>query len=372
MGLVYDVAIIGGGVIGGSIAFQLAKRGKKVIVLEKGRLAEQASGAAAGMLAAQGELEKETGPLFKLAVQSRAMFPHLAEELRELSGIDISLINRGMLKIATSQEQVHELKEVMTCQLQAGQEAEWLTGEQVRAREPGLSEVILGAMYIPNDGQVLAPELSLAFLKSAAVLGAELREYTEVKSLLVERGEVKGVVTHGETIRSEQVVVATGAWSGSWLGQGNEPATVYPVKGECLSVLTTRPLLRTTVFSHGCYLVPKRGGRLVIGATMKEHTYDRKVSIEGISTLMERAKRLLPAIAEAEFEKAWAGTRPQTRDGLPILGEHPEWKGVYLAAGHYRNGILLSPVTGVVIADLMEGKDVGGIKPFQAARGLTV
>ncbi|MEW9669289.1 glycine oxidase ThiO [Ammoniphilus sp. 3BR4] len=369
---VYDVAIIGGGVIGGSIAFQLAKRGKKVIVLEKGRLAEQASSAAAGMLAAQGEMGKETGPLFQLAIESRAMFPRLAEELRELSGIDISLINRGMLRIATTSEELEELREAIACQKQAGQEAEWLTGDQVRLREPSLSDAILGAMFIPNDGQVLAPELSLAFLKSAAVLGAELREFAEVKSLVVEKGVVKGVVTQEETIRCQQVVAAAGAWSSQWLGKPESLPPVYPVKGECFSVITSRPLLQATVFSHGCYLVPKRGGRLVVGATMKEHTFDRKVSIGGISALMERAKRLLPSIAEAEFEKTWAGVRPQTRDGLPYLGEHPDWKGLYLATGHFRNGILLSPVTGVLLADLIEGKQAEILLPFKADRGLTV
>lgn len=105
---------------------------------------------------------------------------------------------------------------------------------------------------------------------------------------------------------------------------------------------------------------------------MKEHTFDRKVTIEGISALMERAKRLLPSIAEAEFEKTWAGIRPQTRDGLPYLGEHPEWKGLYLATGHFRNGILLSPITGVLLADLIEGKKAEILLPFQADRGLTV
>lgn len=374
MGLNYDVAIIGGGVIGGSIAFQLAKRGKKVVVLEKGKIAEQSSGAAAGMLAAQVEMGRETGPMFQLAIQSRAMFPQLAEELRERSGVDISLINKGMLRIATTQEDAQELKEVMACQRQAGHFADWLTGDEVRKAEPALSDAILGAMYIEHDGHVLAPELAVAFHKSAAQLGADIREFAEVKSLLIEQGKVKGVVTHEVTIRCEQVVVATGAWSGQFMEQMNLHLPVYPVKGECLSVVTHRPLLQSTVFSHGCYLVPKRGGRLIVGATVKEHTFDRKVTIEGISALMERAKRLLPGIAHAEFEKAWAGVRPQTEDGLPFLGEHPEHEGLYLATGHFRNGILLSPLTGVLIADLIEGKEIIdlNLRPFQVERNVTV
>jgi glycine oxidase len=352
----YDVAIIGGGVIGGSIAYQLAKRGSKVILLEKERLASQSSNAAAGMLGAQVELGKEVGPLFELAVKSRAMFQNLADELREISGIDFGFVDKGMLKVAFEPEHVAEFQEIIEAQQKMGQPVEWLKTEEVLAREGEISGEILGGMHIPGDGQVSAPELSLAFAKSAAALGAEIREHTEVLSLVLEHGSVRGVVTAEETIYCEKVIVCAGAWSGSLLKPLGIDLPVYPVKGECFSVLTHKPLITSTVYSHGCYMVPKRGGRLVVGATVKGHTYDRKVSFEGLSDLVERAKRLLPGIANAEWERAWAGIRPQTSDGMPYLGEHAGWNGLFFATGHFRNGILLSPVTGHVIADLIEGK----------------
>jgi glycine oxidase len=352
----YDVAIIGGGVIGGSIAYQLAKRGSKVVLLEKDRLASQSSQAAAGMLGAQVELGTEVGPLFELAVKSRAMFRELTGELKDISGIDFGFVDKGMLKVAFEPEQVAEFQEIIDAQQKMGQPVEWMNTTEVIAREPEISGEILGGMYIPGDGQVSAPELSLAFAKSAAALGAEIREHTEVLSLVLEQGSVKGVVTAEETISCDKVVICAGAWSGILLKPMGIDLPVYPVKGECFSVLTHKPLITSTVFSHGCYMVPKRGGRLVVGATMKEHTYDRKVSFDGLATLVERAKRLLPQIREAEWEKAWAGIRPQTGDGMPYLGEHGDWKGLLFATGHFRNGILLSPITGCLIADLIEGK----------------
>ncbi|MED1203571.1 glycine oxidase ThiO [Heyndrickxia acidicola] len=368
----YDVLIIGGGVIGSSIAFQLSKQGKKVAILEKNRLASEASSAAAGMLGAQAELEEEIGPLFELAIKSRALFPHLAEELREISGIDIGLVQRGMLKVALTDCEAEKFKKIVQCQQAAGETAEWLDTEEVKKREAHLSSDIKGAIYIPKDGQVLAPDLSLAFAKSAAILGAEIYEFTKVNALLRHEGRVSGVLTDSEAFFADKVVIASGAWSSQLLKDFPLKQQVFPVKGECISVITHKPLVESTIFSHGCYLVPKKGGRLLVGATMIEHTFDKKVSVEGVSQLLTHAQRLLPAISSAEWEASWAGLRPQTANGLPILGVHPEFQGLYVAAGHYRNGILLSPLTGILMADLLAEKDEAKamLAPFALQSGI--
>ncbi|MGG4267195.1 glycine oxidase ThiO [Peribacillus simplex] len=355
MNSIYDAIIVGGGVIGGSIAFQLAKRGKKVLLLEKDRMASKASSAAAGMLGAQAELDADS-PLFTLASRSRGMFSPLSEELKDISGIDIELVNKGMFKVALTDDQVAEMKNMIKVQQDAGLEAEWLSTADIRKSEPLLSDEIKGAMYIPKDGQVSATRLSLAFTKSAAALGVDIREFVQVSDFRTENGSVKGVVTNIGEFSSENVIVASGAWSDFLLKKSGIHLDTYPVKGECFSVLTDRPLLQKTIFSHGCYLVPKVGGRIIVGATVKANTFDQKVSMEGISTLIEKATRLLPAIKGTEWEKTWAGIRPQTGDGLPYFGEHPAYKGLFIATGHYRNGILLSPITGVLIADLVERK----------------
>ncbi|NBI29312.1 glycine oxidase ThiO [Chengkuizengella marina] len=367
----YDAIVVGGGVIGSSVAYSLAKRGLKAVILEKERLGSQASQAAAGMLAAQAEMT-EAGPLFELSRKSRNMFPKLAEELHDQSGIDIALTNKGMFKIAVTEEQVQEYKQMISFQHEAGEQVEWHTGDELLEKEPALSNVVLGGLYLPNDGHVLAPELSLAFAKSAANLGVKIQEYTEVFSFILESGRVKGVKTDRGELLSDNVIVTTGAWSHRLLRETGIDSSDYPVKGECFSVVFQKPILDSTIFSNGCYLVPKKGGRLIVGATMKSNTFDRKVTVDGISTLLDKAKRLLPDIVNAEWEKTWAGIRPQTADSIPYLGEHPEWQGLFIATGHYRNGILLSPITGEIIADLVEKKPYNDVDltPFRIHRPL--
>ncbi|WP_077624589.1 glycine oxidase ThiO [Sediminibacillus massiliensis] len=364
----YDTIIVGGGVIGCSIAYRLAKRGQKVLVLEKDRIGSKASRAAAGMLGAQAELE-EDGPLFQLARKSRELFLPLADEIKEDTGIDIELVNKGMYKVARSEEEVEEYTRVMDFQKKAGADVEWLTGENLRVLEPMLSESVLGAMYLEKDGQVSAPQLTEGLWKAAVAHGVEVKEFADVQSFLLGRESVDGVVTSEGKYLSENVVVAAGAWSGKLLEQAKLSIETYPVKGECFSVISPRPLLTATIFSHGCYLVPKKGGRLVVGATVHPRTFNQQITVGGISSLMEKAEKLLPAIKKAEWEMAWTGIRPQTEDGLPYLGEHPNCKGLFVAAGHYRNGILLSPITGIVMADLIERKDLNiNLGPFRLNR----
>ncbi|MFC4322115.1 glycine oxidase ThiO [Litchfieldia salsa] len=353
----YDCIVIGGGVNGGSIAYSLAKRGKKVLLLEKDRVVSKASKAAAGMLAAGGEFV-EDGPLFQLARKSRAMFPEVAQELRELSGIDIELINKGMYKIAFSEDDEADLKRIIEFQKQEGEKVDWISAKQLRVQEPRLSSAITGAMYLPSDGHVSAPNLAFAFLKSAAKLGVDIKEFIEVYSVIMENGIATGVMTTEGAYFSNQVILAGGAWSSKVLADTNIRLDTYPVKGECFSVTSHQQLLTSTIFSHGCYLVPKSGGRIIVGATEKANTFSQSVSFNGISGLMEKAKRILPAIVEAEWEMAWAGIRPQTSDGLPYLGEHPKHKNLFVATGHYRNGILLAPITGELIADLIEERQM--------------
>jgi len=364
----YDAIVVGGGVIGGSIAYSLAKRGGRVLLLEKDRLASKSSGAAAGMLGAQVEFDG-VGPLFQLAKESRSMFTKLANEIKETSGMDIELMNKGMLKVALNDQEQQDYKRVITAQRQSGEQAEWLTGEEVRRKEPAISQAVLGAMLVEKDGQVEAPQLTLGFLKSAAVMGVEIKEHMEVYNFHFTCGKVTGVVTNEGDFLSENVILAGGAWSKKLLSETGLQLDTYPVKGECFSVVSHCPLVSSTIFSHGCYLVPKKGGRIVVGATVKPRTFNPKVTIEGISFLMEQAKKLVPSIIEAEWERAWAGIRPQTLDGYPYLGEHPTYKGLFIATGHFRNGILLSPITGEIIADLVEGKQTAmNLEAFRVDR----
>lgn len=352
----FDVAIIGGGINGSSIAYQLSKMGKKVIIIEKDRLACQASSAAAGMLAAQAEIEQD-GPLFQLALKSQAMFSTLSSELYEYTGIDIEFVNKGMLKIAETEEIAIEVKKQVNYQRNWDPMIKWLDSTELLEMEPSLAPSVVGGMYLPNDGHVQPAKLTKAFANAAVYFGAEIRQNTEVLSFIFENGQVKGVKTTNGVIHSEQVVVATGAWAAKLMRESGLDISVYPVKGECFSVRTEEPIINTTIFSDKrCYLVPKRNGEIYIGATMIENTFDNKVTPEGIASLIERATQLVPQIKEAAWERVWSGFRPQTGDGIPYIGEHPSCKGLFVAAGHFRNGILLSPITGKIVADLLAGR----------------
>ncbi|MEB4798108.1 FAD-dependent oxidoreductase, partial [Paenibacillus chondroitinus] len=198
---------------------------------------------------------------------------------------------------------------------------------------------------------------------AARVLGAKLQEFAHVQGLLTERERVIGVMTSEGPLYSEHVVVAAGTWSGQLLAGSGIDLPVYPVKGECFSVLTEKRELQKTLFTPGCYIVPKAGGRLLVGATVVPNSYDRKVSLAGLAELMERAQQLMPAIGHAEWEKAWSGLRPQTPDGMPYIGKVSMYEGLFAACGHYRNGILLSPITGKIIAQLVSGEDASNLQP---------
>lgn len=351
-----DVIIVGGGVIGHSIAYSLSKRGIYSTVIEKGRANEKATSAAAGMLGVQSEL-KEDGPLFELARRSRNMFPQLQEELLDQTGIDIELIQEGMLTIAKTEEETTTLKSMVEFQNCKGEQAQWLTSEGIREMEPNLSDSILGALYAPKDGQVSAYKLGTAFAKAASSLGVELLEYTEVTSLIMKNGRILGVKTTGGDFLANHVVVAGGAWSNNVLQSEELNLPIYPVKGECFSVISEETVVTRTIFSDECYIVPKTKGRYFVGATMIPHTFDESVSVVGISNLLKDSIKIIPKLIECKWEKVWAGIRPQTGDGLPFLGEHPFIQGLYVAGGHYRNGILLSPITGEVVANLIEGQE---------------
>jgi len=354
--LTYDAIVVGGGIIGSSIAFQLAKRGMRATIVEKGRMVSEASSAAAGMLGAQSEFSSDS-PVIPLALKSRAMLPQLAEELRELTGVDIGLIQKGLVKIAFSDEEAIALQQQYQFWKVRDSNVEWLAASGLQELEPYVTKEIAGAMYLPSDGQVRADDLSLAFAKAASMNGVDIREHTCVNAFITEGERIRGVVTESGTIYSDVVVVAAGAWSSQLLNKVNLNVKTSPVKGECLSVVTDEPLIQATVFAqNGCYIVPKEGNRLVIGATSVPGTFDKEATVSGIYSLLERARTMIPKLQEAKWERAWCGIRPQTDDGLPYIGEHPQYKGLWVATGHYRNGILLSPITGVLLADLIEGK----------------
>ncbi|SFF55089.1 glycine oxidase [Halobacillus alkaliphilus] len=349
----YDTIILGGGVIGCSTAFYLSKKGQHVLVLEKGSLGQEASSAAAGMLGVQTELEEES-PIYELARKSREMFPNLAVELKDRTGIDIGLSQKGIIRPAFTEEQRVRYREIAANQKLKGEESSWKDREELVEMEPCLTDSLVGGLWFPKEGHVSAPDLTRAFTRAAAVNGVTFRESTDVYQLISKQNQVVGAATDAGDFYGSSVLVAAGAWSRRFL-PGKEQA-LYPVKGEALAVKTEKSILHTTIFTDDCYLVPKKGGEIIVGATSTPYTFDKRVTVEGTEGLIHKAKRLLPLLGRAEIDRIWAGTRPMTGDGLPIMGEHPELSSLYFSTGHYRNGILLSPVTGKLMADYIAGE----------------
>ncbi|WP_240377378.1 glycine oxidase ThiO [Bacillus piscicola] len=350
----YDVIIVGGGVNGCSSAYQLAKRGYRTLVLERGRVAGEASSAAAGMLGAQVEIS-EKGPFFDFARTSRDMFRDLVPELEERAGMSVSYVQNGMLKVACSEVEKTRLRSMLSFQKQTDEQVEWWGREELSCREPALSDQAAGALFIPRDSQVKAEELTLAYARAAASYGADIKEFTQVTSLLQQSGRVYGATTTEGDVYAAHVILAAGAWT-DMIPEAADLKMV-PVKGEILSVRPAVPLITSTIHAADFYLVPKAGGSLIIGATEHEGVKDKKVTAASVQHLLTKAIALVPQVAEAEFERAWTGVRPQSADEKPYLGA-AHLEGLWVAAGHYRNGILLSALTGKWIADLIGGNPV--------------
>lgn len=362
-----DVVIVGGGVIGCSIAYYLAKRGARVTVLERDLIGAHASSAAAGMLGAQVEMVGP-GPMSDLCIRSRSMFPDLASELFRLTGIDIELVRAGLFRIAWKEEEAEALRKRGAWQRDHGEVADWWDRDRVRNAEPAVSDQIEGALYIPGDFHVSSSQLTRAFSYGAELLGAELIERCEVTSFHAEKDRVERVVSDRGDFHAEHIVLAAGAWSSVLADTLGVRLPVIPIKGEALAVCTRKAHFEKTLYAESCYLVPKADGRVIVGATSRAGDMTEWVTMDAIRRLTSEAIRLVPELADSTFARAWAGIRPGSPDGLPYLGRLGHYRNLFVATGHMRNGILLSPITGRRIADLIAGEDVPDLLPFSPNR----
>jgi len=365
-----DVIIVGGGVIGCSIAYYLAREGVKVTVLDKGEIGGEASRAAAGMLAPLAEVE-EDGPFQALALAGLRLFPHLSEALEQECGVDIEYLRSGILRVALTEEQAEHLKGFAHRRSSPGLELHWLEPDELRALEPGLSPEIRGALYSPEEHQVNADQLVQALARAAAARGAVLRQDTRVMRLLGRGMRVTGVRIPDGTLSAGHVVLAAGAWTAK-VAQGiGVDLPVFPVRGQMIALLASRSALRHIVWGEEGYLVPKANGLIFAGATVERVGFRNNVTVRGLRGLKRMAESLLPRLADLDAVDAWAGFRPGSADGLPILGPVPGWEGLSVACGHFRNGILLAPITGQLIArSIFDGSSDEALAPFSPARFL--
>jgi glycine oxidase len=366
------VAIIGAGVVGLGIAWRLAARGARVEVFDKGATGAGASHAAAGMLAACAEAEPGEETLIALGRESQARWPAFAAELKAASGIDVELREEGTLVVALTADDQARLAHHLVFQHKLGLPLQWITAAETRRREPHLAGKLAGAVWSPQDHQVDNRKLAAALRIAAERAGAVIREHTAVKEISVAGGRADGIMlADGTKIAADAVVLAAGAWSRGIAGLAPElRPPVRPIKGQMLSLRmdAAAPLLTHVLWVPGAYLVPRRDGRLLVGATVEEKGFDTTLTAGGLLTLLEAAWRALPAIEELPIEEMWVGHRPGSRDDAPILGPGPV-EGLIYATGHHRNGILLAPVTADAIARLVfDGTVDAAIRPFGVER----
>ncbi|WP_211747846.1 glycine oxidase ThiO [Paenibacillus sp. Marseille-Q4541] len=362
----FEVLIIGGGVIGSAIAYYLSRDGRDVLQLEGFNQASGASGDAAGMIAAQ--LEHFPSELLrKWAFRSQQLMGPLIEELKLHSTVDVAM-NRSGFVVPLMEEGYFSTKRASTTDLTSKQH--WWDRGKLQNEIPFITNKAQGALFYPQEQQLLPAQLTASYIKGAAGNGAVFMDKCAVSKLLIENDRITGVETNKGTFTAGKVVVAAGLGSSSILRSLGIELCTYPVKGEIVALTMPREPLRYTIYTHDIYIVPKPGNEIWVGATSIPHDWDKKVSITGMNSLLHKAAEWIPEIGEASFLRTWAGLRPQTIDGLPYIGAYPGLRGLYLALGHYRNGILLSAVTGETISRLLSGEseEETGISTFSASR----
>jgi glycine oxidase len=370
-----DVAMVGAGLIGLSIAWRLALRGLSVAVFERATVGAGASLAATGMLAAAAEHEPGCHDLLAFALESQRQWPQFRAALEAQSGVHIDFRESGTLVVALSRDEVERLRFRHDLHKRCGLPTRWLGGPEVRAMEPALRPSVAAGLYCADDHQV-DPRLVMAALRTAyATAGGHLFENCAVTGVDLEGGRIAGVVTAAGGCQASTVVLTAGAWTSEVLPPGIT-VPVRPLKGQALAVRTTPDCgtLTHIVWTEQIHMAPKSDGRLIVGATVEERGFDDAITAGGLYALLEGARRAFPAVEEMAIDSVWTGFRPSSIDDAPIIGA-TSIPGLALATGHHRNGYLLAPATAfameALIADgaLPEVARPFGIDRFDAAAG---
>lgn len=363
-----DVIIVGGGIIGCSIAYSLRKQGVDVVVLEKGEIGAQSSSAASGLLAPLRPFAKRDDPYTSLLLSCLTQFPTLIQELEEMTGIDIEYTSTGTLRLYAEKSRFRLEKWVEQWR-QVGLKIALLSQHEVYQYEAGLRENISCALYNPHEPQLNAVQFVQAYARAAQLTGALLFPFEEVVSIEHRAQKVSHVHTvHGHTLTCHHLVLATGAWSplyGGWLGL---TLPIYPLRGQNIAVQQPPLPIQHILFGDGVYLAPKKNGMIIIGTARDEAGFAVETTEKGITWLYTAAQSVVPALASSPIEYAWAGLLPRTPDTRPILGAAPHWENVTLACGHNGLGLLFAPVSDGIAQYISTGQLDASLQPFSLKR----
>ncbi|MFZ5891663.1 MAG: glycine oxidase ThiO [Myxococcota bacterium] len=352
----WDAVIVGGGIMGCGSAFELARNGVRVLVLERSVPGAEASSAAAGILGAQVESHAQ-GALFELALRSRALYPEWAQSLAAKTGIDVELRSSGVVRVAFDPKaQAHVVRE-HAFQAKHGCRVETWNRTDLHERLPAVSGDANAAVYFPDDARIDPPKLLRALHIAAEREGAVFRSGALVKRVVTSGKRVEGVaLDDGSVVRAGRVIVAAGSWSSLVEGVPLPSGGVIPARGQIVELCLPLPLFEPVIFGPKCYLVPRDDGRVLIGSTLEFVGYRREVTAVAVRDLLDAAIRLVPSLGEATLGRTWSNFRPYTQDSQPVIGE-AGIEGLLLATGHYRNGILLAPITAAIVSALVLGKE---------------
>jgi glycine oxidase len=364
------VAIVGAGLIGLAIAFELAERGVPVRVYERGEPARSASWAGAGMLAPHTEHIADDA-LRELCTHSLALYPSFAERVRDASGVDPHLTLNGIVNAVFDRDAFDALAAHASDLHRRGVRCDVLERDDALAAEPSLGKHVTGAILVHGEGCVDNRRLGRALAAACEHAGVTIVRNAHDLAVECDARRVLGVRSHLGFASASFVINAAGAWARALPGV---PVTcapnVEPVKGQMCALAVPRGFVRHTTWVPGAYLVPRTDGRLLIGATVERHGFDERVTAGGIASLLKSVLAAVPSLADFSLTETWAGLRPGTPDERPFLGPSP-LEGLVLATGHYRNGILLAPVTARLIADFVISGDARPLQPFALARSGT-
>ena len=352
-----DVVVIGGGIIGLAVAHYLAREQLQVTLVERGDVGREASWAAAGYLSYQGG-SSEPGPRLDLMRASRLMYDGWIEELGEFTAADTGFWRCGLLEVCLDEAETREAQARLDWQRAAGFQVEWLDAAAIRQRQPHLSPAlpVQGGLLFPDVAQVRPPRLLKALAEAVIRQGVQVREHTPVSAINYDGDRVTGVtVGNGEVINAPIVVNAAGSWAAQ-VGPDMSRLPVKPIKGTIVLLETPAPPTRELLDTSQGALYPRPDNKVLLGATLEDVGFDKRVTLASVDQLVRQAVTLMPALKDATLVKAWTGLRPYSHDQLPYLGEVPGVRGAYVATGHFRNGILLAPVTGLLIKEMILGQ----------------
>lgn len=359
-----NVLVVGGGVIGCAIAYHLQKTGAAVTLLERGEIGAEASSAAAGMLIAP--IEDAGNRAFDdLRRASLDMFPVLLDDVQRISRIDVEYKVPGMLRTARTETMARQLK-----RLARKHDLEWLEGAPLRTLEPALDPHLLGAAFADRDADLNPGLLTQALAKAAEKLGAKVRKRTMLTGFLGRGPRIEGVSTNLGDLRAvDALVLAAGPWTEPLSMRLSARLPTPPMRGQMLAYRSKA--IRHAIWGEDGYLVPKPRGQIFAGATVEHVGFRKATTARALAGIQRMATALVPALANATIASAWAGLRPGSPDGLPVIGRLPGKDNVYVATGHFRNGVLLAPITGRLVAELvLSGRADRRLKPFSPERFL--